>query len=386
MKKYKIMKRMTNFFQALLGIVASICFTLVAAGRLAWRTIRNWWKKRSKCFRRIIVTILILIPVGFAALMAYAYYHDEYGRCYWEDRYLSKNVDIHGFMDNKYRVYNHCADKYTTPKVDWISEASYNDSLTVYATSGKRGYINANTGEIIIDAKTNDYNKAWIFSEGLAAVIKDGKIGFIDSDNKVVIPFQYDYSNRIRIWGFGYLFHDNYCIMTNKEGDFGLIDTTGKWVIEPKYDEIWTPNENGYRIIIDDGKYGVLNSRCDVVYPVEYTYIYILSDGFILTKDGKRWQVDFEGNIVQPFMYNNSYYLYYPIGYNDNGDIKYEMSEYVKYEIMYQYGIMNRITGEVITPAIYSDINMLSKELFEIQDSENDNWILTDANGNVISE
>ena len=53
---------------------------------------------------------------------------------------------------------------------------------------------------------------------------------------------------------------------------------------------------------------------------------------------------------------------------------------------MYQYGIMNRITGEVITPAIYSDINMLSKELFEIQDSENDNWILIDANGNVISE
>ena len=30
---------------------------------------------------------------------------------------------------------------------------------------------------------------------------------------------------------------------------------------------------------------------------------------------------------------------------------------------------MNRITGKPITLALYSDINMLSKDLFEVQDS-----------------
>lgn len=41
------------------------------------------------------------------------------------------------------------------------------------------------------------YEDAQTFSEGLAAVKKDGKWGYIDEDNNVVIPFQYDYT-----WGF----------------------------------------------------------------------------------------------------------------------------------------------------------------------------------------
>ena len=48
------MKRLTQIFQALLGVVALILTAIVAFGRLAWRTIRNWWKKRSKWLRRTI--------------------------------------------------------------------------------------------------------------------------------------------------------------------------------------------------------------------------------------------------------------------------------------------------------------------------------------------
>ena len=48
------------------------------------------------------------------------------------------------------------------------------------------------------------------------------------------------------------------------------------------------------------------------------------------------------------------------------------------------YGVMNRITGEPITPAIYSDINMLSKDLFEVQKTESSDWLLMDTNGNII--
>lgn len=35
------MKRLTQIFQALLGVAALILTALIAAGRLAWRTIRN---------------------------------------------------------------------------------------------------------------------------------------------------------------------------------------------------------------------------------------------------------------------------------------------------------------------------------------------------------
>ena len=379
------MKRLTQIFQALLGVVALILTAIVAFGRLAWRTIRNWWKKRSKWLRRSIATILILIPVGFVALVGYALYEDEYGRDYW-DRKLSDNITLHSFSDNKWRVYNKQTGEYTTDKINWVSETSENDSLAVYALPNKRGYINVNTGRIVIDAEANDYRKAWVFSDGLAAVMKDGKIGFINAKNEVVIPFHFDYSDECRMYDFGYLFHNGYCIMTNTDGDLGLIDKSGNWVVEPSYDEIWAPHKSGYRVIVKDNKHGVLDSNCNVVYPAEYGYISIIPNGFVLTKSGKQWQEDFEGNTVQPFMFDNTYYLNYPIGYNECGEIQYAFADFVKYEVMNSYGIMNRITGEPITPAIYSDINMLSKDLFEVQEYDSYDWYLLDTKGNVVSK
>ncbi len=379
------MKLLTQIFQTLLGVAALILTAIVAVGRLAWSNIRKWWKKRPKWIRRSIAAILILIPIGFIALIAYDLYEYEYGRNYY-DRSLSENITLHSFADNKWRVYDNWNEVYTTDKIHWVSQAKKDDSLTVYAQSGKRGYINVNTGHIIIDAEANNYRKAWVFSEGLAAVMKDGKIGFINAQNELVIPFQFDYSDKCRMWNFGYLFHDGYCIMTNKDGDFGLIDKSGKWVVEPSYDEIWTPHNSGYRVIIKDRKYGVLNSDCTVVYPAEYGYISIISDGFVLSNSGKQWQVDFEGNIVQPFMFDDTYYLNYPVGYNECGDIQYAFADFIKYEVMNSYGIMNRITGEPITPAIYSNINMLSKELFEVQEYDSYEWYLLDTKGNVVSK
>ena len=377
------MKRLTRIFQALLGVVALIFTAIIAFGRLTWRTIRNWFKKRSKWIRRSIAAILILVPLSFVALVAYEFYLYEYGRTYY-NRELSENITLHSFSDNKWRVYDCISEKYMTDKINWLSEVSDNDSLAVYALPDKRGYINVNTGRIVIDAQANDYDKAWVFSEGLAAVMKDGKIGFINANNEVVIPFHFDYTDKCRMWEFGYVFHNGYCAMPEADGDLGLIDKNGNWVVEPEYDEIWAPHTSGYRIIIKENKYGILNAGCDVVYPAEYGYIDILSDGFVLTKGGKQWQVDFEGNTVQPFMFDGTYYLNYPNGYDSCGDLIYELADFVKYEIMNSYGIMNRITGEPITLAIYSDINMLSKELFEVQEYGSYDWYLLDNKGNVV--
>lgn len=379
------MKRLTQIFQALLGVAALILTAFVAFGRLAWRTIRNWWKKQSKWLRCSIATILILIPVGFVALVGYALYEDAYGRDYW-DRKLSENVTLRSFSDNKWRVYNRQTCEYTTEKINWVSEASETDSLAVYALPGKRGYININTGHIIIDAEANDYRKAWVFSDGLAAVMKDGKIGFINNQNDVVIPFLFDYTDKGRMYDFGYVFHNGYCAMTDADGNLGLIDKNGNWVLEPEYDEIWAPHKSGFRVIVKDSKHGILDSTGKILYPAEYVYISIIPDGFVLNKGGKKWQVDFDGNTVQPFMFDNTYYLKYPIGYNECGDIEYAFADFAKYEVISCYGVMNRITGEPITPAIYSDINMLSKDLFEVQEYDSYDWYLIDTKGNKISK
>ena len=86
------MKKLNQIFQAMLGVSALIITALMAAGRLAWRTISKWWKNRSKPVRRVIAIMLFMIPIGFVALVTYDYYDSEYGRCYWRDESLSADV------------------------------------------------------------------------------------------------------------------------------------------------------------------------------------------------------------------------------------------------------------------------------------------------------
>lgn len=81
------------------------------------------------------------------------------------------------------------------------------------------------------------YEKAELFSEDLAAVKKNGKWGYIDHDNKVVIPFQYELafefsegyavvakSSRQEVYGEGteWEISDTYY-------ELGFIDKAGKY-------------------------------------------------------------------------------------------------------------------------------------------------------------
>lgn len=145
----------------------------------------------------------------------------------------------------------------------------------------------------------NGYSAAWDFSEGLAAVKRDGKIGFINAQNEVVIPFQFERAPLCDMEIY-FLFHDDYCSMTIANGKIGLIDKKGEWVIKPIYDELWAPKENGHRIIINDDKYGALDAQFSVAYPAEYDHKDITSEGMVLAKDSNMWKVDLRGMSYSP--------------------------------------------------------------------------------------
>lgn len=379
------MKQLTKIFQALLGIAALICTAVIAFGHTTLRSIKVWWKKRSKKLLRRAITIILLLFAAFIAYALYSKHEHDNRRWYWKDETLSGNIEAHCFYDGKFKIYNKQKGEYTTPKIYWVSKAEEGDSLAVYAIPKKRGYINTKSGAVVIDAASNNYEKAWVFSEGLAAVMKEGKVGFINEKNEIVIPFRHNYSNVCRMNDFGYIFRNGYCAMTNEDGKLGLIDKSGVWVIDPVYDEIWSPmKEEGYRIVITEGKYGVIDGCCSLVRKAEYEHISITDEGFVLTKDGCKWLEDPEGYILQPFMFDNTYWLSYNDGYNEEGECINTLSDYVKYEIRNRYGIMNRITGKVITKAIYHDVNMLSKELFEVQCPCSYDWYAIDAKGNPV--
>ncbi|MBC9797224.1 WG repeat-containing protein [Sinomicrobium weinanense] len=125
------------------------------------------------------------------------------------------------------------------------------------------GYINIkdtaqSIAPVFCDAST--------FSEGLAAVKKDGKWGFIDAGNKEVIAFQFDYARS---------FMEGQSIV--KSGDFyGVIDKKGKFAIPPCYYDLIPCELEGQRYYISrDSTFfaGIIDARGNEILPHRYTYI-----------------------------------------------------------------------------------------------------------------
>lgn len=95
------------------------------------------------------------------------------------------------------------------------------------------------SGRVVIDPK-GKYNFADIFHDGLAAIVQEGKIGYINKAGDIVIPSIYQDGRADS--GLG-AFSEGLAPV-KVDGKFGYIDKNGKIVIEPKYDKA-LPFESG---------------------------------------------------------------------------------------------------------------------------------------------
>lgn len=341
------------------------------------------WKALLALAGAIIITV---------AVLAYIAYRKSLNSKYIDNK-LSESVTAYRFYHGyELKIYNEVTGRYTLEGLSWVRRNSDRDSLAVFCRDGARGYLNVNTGEPAIPEQ---YSRAWVFSEGLAAVVKDGQIGFINSQGETVIPFGYCYADRCG-YPMDYVFHDGYCVMTaDADGTCGIIDRSGKWVIGPEYDFIY-PQEEGrkYRIVEREDKCGLLDENLKLIFPVVYDSISFSDEGgLILTRDGYRWRADFDGTVLDPFLFSGTEPLYYPSG---NDCIEYERSgyydnviretlsdTYLTYEINGRYGVVRKDNGKVVIPALYEDIAMLSPTLFEVTCGHSAR-ALFDADGKIV--
>lgn len=374
--------QLTRLTASVCDLAMSLWNVLAAAAHAIWNSLR--WRRLSAA-GKILLTVFILALIGISGLLCYSYYQHNYGYTHdWYQNYdkqLSGGIVTREFNDGKVRVYNEQTRTYTTPKLDWVADIPARDSLTVFRSKGKRGFLNVNDGRIVIEAQ---YDKAWVFSEGLAAVVKEGKIGFIDAKNEIVLPFRYDYAYRNGM-AIDYLFRDGYCTMTDERGACGLIDKSGNWAIEPLYDCIWPPHGAGYRIVKDGDRYGLLNPELQFACPIEYDYIEFAEDnaGILLSQNGRKWQTDFDGNITRRFVMDYTNWIYIP-GSSEREDESERLSDFIRYWIDGKVGVLRRDNGRIVIPAIYNSINMLSDTLFEAQLREEGNWILIASTGKIV--
>lgn len=341
--------------------------------------INNLWKK-------IFIAslgILAIAALVFACLLANIYYDRYHQVTYWESqpRHVSPNILLvygyHG-MNGFEQLKDIRTGKYTTPELNHVFLNEYNeeDSLVVFRTHDRlRGYLNVNTGKIIIPAR---FDRAWNFSEGIAGVLIDGVVSFIKEDGKPAFeqtfPIYYD-DNFDEI---AFQFHNGLCVMRTMNGKWGMINTKGEWAVEPIYSTISAPR-NGFRIVCDSDKYGLVTIDGQPALPLVYDRIRLASasKGFVLEKDGIAKEVDADLNVTIPFVYDRLCVL------ESCHDQTYEeerVPKYWRYDVGYGSGVIDS-DGNVIIPAKYYMVRIVNDHLFEVEITCGGERILINAQG-----
>jgi hypothetical protein len=333
--------------------------------------------------------------IGVAALVVgiliVKVWHEEtYGRCEWEEESLSSKVVVEGFNDERVRVRNKETGRYTTPKLKWVSGIPERDSLTVFCDmAGRRGFLNINDGEVVIPAQ---YDRAWQFSEGLGAVVgKNGKVGFIDRDNRLVIGCEIPYEP-----GFDYVFKDGSCTVVRWDKDsedyvFAVYGKDGRLILPWGLKRVTDLNEDGYRIIGDE--------EGEWLYDREFRRVSAESSerlsfaagmdgagGVYRTRNNIKQLVDYSGNVIEPFVIDRTRPLKYMVKYNDEDADDYELvSDIAVYVVNSWEGLLDLRTGKPLTPPNYWSVDMASKDLVSARLGYGNESVLLDKRGRVVN-
>lgn len=233
-------------------------------------------------------------------------------------------------------------------KLDWTA-SSRNDSLAVFCSENRRGYYNMYTGEIAVPAQ---YRRAWVFSEGVAAVQRNGNIGFINHKGETVIDFKYPYHGNPLS---SFVFEDGRCVVADTTGRCGVIDKRGEWIIAPEYDNI-----SAYK---------------------EYA---------IVTKAGITRQLAYDGKVINSFVLDTIKELTYKEEErfeNREGEIDY-VEVTVKtglfaYCVGGRYGLMDGNCRRLTEP-LYKSISAVNKNMFRATLLDYYSEVILNAKGEVM--
>lgn len=195
-----------------------------------------------------------------------------------------------------------------------------------------------------------------------------GKIGFINSLNDTVVKAQFDYVQH------NYFGHKAlpYCIV-GKQNKYGVLDKTGKLMLDLNYDEIAQTWGNDLLAVKSRGKYGIFSLKTKhVEIPEKYTYApQFVHDVATIHENGKYGLL---GANLKPIL---------PPTYDSISPVSKKM---ILFGQSGKFGYMN-LKGEVIIPAIYDKIDNDRYQIEErIRVKIGEKWGIIDPKGNKITE
>lgn len=219
--------------------------------------------------------------------------------------------------DDYYCGYKNAAGKVVVPANKYEGCGEFSDGLAYVGHIAKplvesqtggykhvQGFIDQ-TGKVVIPVKYEvedgmeggDYQS---FNNGLVSVFKDGKHGFMNKDQKLVIPYEYDY-----VLGF----HDDVSVVMN-DGLYGVIDKTGKVIIPIEHENIGSfSNGLATTYVTDDSGsvlYGYMDKKGKIKIIPNWSQANQFSEGlavvrFDTLKTSKWGVIDTKGKyVIQP--------------------------------------------------------------------------------------
>ena len=308
--------------------------------------------KKKNVLKRVVIFLIVAAVLGGSAawlIKKYCRAEDEYGYEYGEepeDGFVS-------YKKGQCDIVNPDTKEVIVKDIDWCHYSSDcdEDPIVLFAKNGKRGFCNIKTNRVIVEPTT--YTKAWIFSEGLAAVERDGYIGFVDDIGKVAISFKYSYRGNPLT---EFVFHNGHCVVADSSNKIGVINLKGRWVVKPIYDHVELAKD--YAIVYNDGEF--------------------------------KKQVDFHGNVLQDGIIDYINDLYYDVNYTDQqtgepsvGTAK--INDFYEYRVGGYSGLIDS-KGGIITPPIYTDISGLTPTMFKATLQDWNSIVIIDQKGRVLSK
>ncbi len=215
-------------------------------------------------------------------------------------------ADIEGgkwvFIDKKGKV------QIETP---YIKVGSFHDGLAPVESNNKWGYIDK-AGKIVVPPQFED---AMELNDGMGAVLLGHKWGFINKSGKQVIEPKY--SSRIELMDgrifMGIGFSNGLAWVDNgkdyRQGKkWGVIDTSGTFVIEPSFDSYGSDFNDGLSSVKINKKTCIIDKNGKVIIETEYDNIIEFSEGIASFSKGKKWgAIDKLGKVVIETQLDNQF-------------------------------------------------------------------------------
>ncbi len=304
-------------------------------------------------------------------------------------RFSNAGIAVVEGDDRPYYI-NEKGEKILDTTYDMLDEFSKN-GYAVVSSNEKFGVINKN-GKVIVDLK---YDREFsVDSEGFAVVSLEDKYAILNLKKGEITPFEYDFIMPTTVMynsadiksGFSKayfiiflnqlleshnLFDENGIAIAVKNGRAGLINSKGKIVLEPKFDQLQIYNDSKVALVSDGDKYMYYDIKGNLLVNGEkFDKTNGFSNGLaVICKNSKWGYLDEKGNEVIKPQYSVAF------GFSKNG-----LASVCKDD---KWGYINK-SGEFVIKPSYAYASTFVENVAKVHDGTS--WKIIKSDGSTVCD